>query len=172
MIRWFFAVQFAGAVSSSISTGKLTVLRANMFSTKPSRTSSKSPLWFPKISKFSIHEDYFFTEWFLFSGRTRRCKISCTNWYPDCITKRCAGEGNFTKNILNMVRLLFLAARLRRTCISIASRIKIIRGRVAKPYQSPPRFFKYTRVTSHVLYLRILYFLEIILICKCFIQRI
>lgn len=174
MIRWFFAVQFVGAVSSSISTGKLTVLLANMSSTKPSRTSSKLPRdrpWYSKISKFSIHEHYFLTEWFLFSERTRRCKISCTNWCPDCITKRCAGEENFTKNILNMVRL-FLAIRLRRTCISIASRIKIIRSLVAKPYQSPPRFFKYTRVTSHVLYLRILYFSEIISICKCCIQRI
>lgn len=41
MICYFFAAQFAEAVFSSISIQKLIVLLANMFSTKPNRTSSK-----------------------------------------------------------------------------------------------------------------------------------
>lgn len=101
MICCFLADQFAEVVFSSISTQKLIVLLANMFSTKPNRISSKFCIRFRNFKLFEMG-NYLKN---LFSELIRRCKISYTNWYQDYITKRCEREESFTKNIRSMVKL-------------------------------------------------------------------
>lgn len=86
MIRCLFAVQFAEVVFSSISTQKLIVLLANMFSTKLNRISSKFSIRNLEIFKYFEMGNYYKKN--LFSELIRRCKISCTNWFQDYITKR------------------------------------------------------------------------------------